>query len=528
MVIVILSQLCCAFDGGAECRSEAHGLLRWQGDCEYSARMSDEGLAPPTPRPKQHLSLLDTTCIIVGIIIGASIYEMSPTIAYHAAQPAIAVVNEVSFPSKSVRYPRPQMSPEEQSQVGIAAVIAVWTLGGIVALVGALCYAELATTYPREGGTYIFLRKAFGSSMAFSFAWIEFWIIRPGNIGALAYVFARYAAPLAQDFAGKYTHMALASGAILALSVVNLLGVRLGTWTQNVLTIGKILGLAVIAIVAFSLPAPAETTQVALDGRGGDGGSLTLALILVMFAYGGWSDMSYVAAEVRNPSKNIARALILGTLVVTAIYLTVNIGFIRGLGLDGFFQARTVAADVLRLRFGAVGGRAISLLICLSCLGAINGMIFTGARVYYAIGAEHRMFAWLGTWNERLGVPVRSLVLQGAVTIGLVIAFGLYKDGFQRLVVFTGPFFWGFFALVAVALVVLRDKDAGRVRTFRVPLYPLTPLVFGLSSLGMAYSALDYSLGHLAWEASWAVVVIAAGLAVFLFEPLAVSPTADR
>lgn len=480
--------------------------------------MNAEPAPTPAARPREHLSLLDTTCIIVGIIIGASIYEASPMIAYHAAQPAIAWLNDLSFPPSSIRSPRPELSPQEQTQIGMVAIIAVWSMGGLMALVGALCYAELATTYPREGGTYVFLREAFGRSLAFAFAWIEFWIIRPGNVGVIAFVFARYAAPLAGSFAGRYTQVTLAVLAILGLSLVNLLGVRCGAWTQNVLTIVKILGLAIIIGVALTLTSPTATTQIAGDARNGAGGSLALAMILVMFAYGGWSDMSYVAAEVRNPNRNIALALIVGTLAVSAIYLAINLAFVAGLGLDGFRNSQAVAADVLSLKLGPLGARAISLLICVSCLGAINGMTFTGARVYYAIGAEHPLFAWLGDWNYRLGVPARALVLQAAVTIALVIAFGLYQDGFQRLVVFTGPFFWGFFALVALALVVLRDKDHSRPRNFRAPLYPLTPFIFGMSSLLMAYSALQYSLSNLAWEASWAVVVIVAGLVVYIIE----------
>jgi amino acid transporter len=465
-------------------------------------------IANPLARPRQHLSLLDSTCIIVGIIIGASIYEASPSIAYLASQRAIDWTTRANW----------QLSPEAQSQIGIAAIIAVWTLGGLLALVGALCYAELATANPREGGTYIFLHEAFGRSVAFSFAWVEFWIIRPGNVGAIAYVFARYAAPFAGNFAGSYTRMTLAAAAIAALSLLNLLGVRLGAWTQNLMTIGKVVGLVIITAVAFLLPVSEATTQVALEGAKGVGGNLTLAMILVMFAYGGWSDMSYVAAEVRHPERNIARALVLGTLAVSAIYLMLNLAFAWGLGLDGFINSKAVAADVLSRGVGEWGGRAISLLICLSCLGAINGMIFTGSRVYFAVAAEHRLFAWLGAWNHERGIPSRSLLVQAVATVGIVIAFGLYENGFERLVVFTGPFFWGYFAMVGLALVVIRDKEPSATGTFRVPLYPVTPLVFMLSSLLMAFSALQYALGNLAWEATWAGAVLAAGLLVYLFD----------
>jgi amino acid transporter len=221
-----------------------------------------------------------------------------------------------------------------------------------------------------------------------------------------------------------------------------------------------------------------------------------------------------VAAEVRNPAKNITRALLLGILAVTGIYVLINFSFARGLGLNGFLSSQGVASDVLSARFGPGGARAISLLICISCLGAMNGMIFTGARVCYALGKNDRLFAWLGQWNERLGVPIRALVVQAGVTIALVIGFGLRKDGFKTLVISTSPFFWGFFVLVGLALIVLRDSEPDRPRLFRLPLFPILPAIFCLSSGYMMLSSIDYVSRNLAWEALWSVLVLISGFAV--------------
>jgi amino acid transporter len=273
--------------------------------------------------------------------------------------------------------------------------------------------------------------------------------------------------------------------------------------------------LIAIIVTALTLSPPGAVMYPARQP-----GSLPLAMILVMFAYGGWADMSFVAAEVRDPARNIFRALLLGTAAVVLIYVIVNQAFLHALGVEGLAVSRAVAAQVLQQRFGNRGGQAISLLVVISCLGGINGMLFTGARVYYALGTHHPIFRWLGTWNLQSGVPLRSLIVQTLVTLGLVIGFGLYPGGFDRLVVFTGPFYWGFIALVGVALVVLRLRG-GLTATFRVPLYPVTPILFSLTSGAMVYAAIDYAVRNLAWEALWAGIVLASGLAVGVFDWLA-------
>jgi amino acid transporter len=245
-------------------------------------------------------------------------------------------------------------------------------------------------------------------------------------------------------------------------------------------------------------------------------------MIFVMFAYGGWADMSFVAAEVRDPQRNIFRALLLGTAAVALIYIALNAAFIRALGLEGLIRSKAVAANVVELQFGGWGSRAISLLVVVSCLGGINGMLFTGARVYYALGTHHPAFRWLGDWNVTSGVPLRSLAVQMLVTLGLVIGFGIYSDGFSRLVVFTGPFYWGFIALVGVALIVLRLRGGeAAAATYRVPLFPVTPLLFTLTSGAMVYAAIDYAIRNRAPEAAWALVVILVGTAVGIVDWLA-------
>jgi amino acid transporter len=191
----------------------------------------------------------------------------------------------------------------------------------------------------------------------------------------------------------------------------------------------------------------------------------------------------------------------------------VNLAFLHALGIGGVANSEAVAADVLSLRLGTYGSRAMSLLVVVSCLGAINGMLFTGARVFYALGTHHPTFHWLGAWNEKTGVPLRSLILQAVVTLGLVAACR-DREGFERLVVFTAPFYWGFIALVGVALIVLRSRGGTVRATYRVPFYPLTPFVFAVTSGAMVYAGIDYAIRQRSPEAWWAFGVVAAGLVV--------------
>ncbi|HWB01190.1 MAG TPA: amino acid permease, partial [Pirellulales bacterium] len=396
----------------------------------------------PTAQPRARLSLLDATSLIVGIIIGSGLYRASPLIA---------------------------------GQVTSAwQLVAVWLIGGVFALAGALCYAELATTYPLEGGDFVYLSRAFGRVLGFMFAWCQLWIIRPGSVGAMAFVFAAYARELLP--LGRSSMLIYALSAVLLLCGVNIIGVRQGTWTQNLLTGAKVAGLLIV--IGLGLFAPPREVLAAPLVIGGPS-NWSLALILVLFAYSGWNEMPNVAAEVRDPRRNILRALVCGALAVTAIYVLVTIAFLRALGFAGVRASEAVAADLAAQALGPWGASAVSALICVSALGAMNGMTMTGSRVYYAFGRQHRMFAWLGRWHPRLGTPVASLVTEAAITTATIVAlaavYGPERDAFERLVRFTAPLFWIFLGLVGASLFVLRLHDRAVPRQFCVPGYPVVP-----------------------------------------------------
>ncbi|TMQ33272.1 MAG: amino acid permease [Planctomycetota bacterium] len=336
-------------------------------------------MASPQPQViRPQLSLWDAVSIIIGIVIGAGIYETTPLIFQQVSGPGLA--------------------------------LGVWALGGLLSLIGALCYAELATAYPQSGGDYVYLTRAFGPWMGFLFGWAQLVVIRTGNIGLMAYVFADYAVRL-WDF-GQDAALIYAVLSVSILSFLNILGIVFGKGTQNLLTLAKVLGLGGILIAGFLAP---QTSGQATTAAGSQSGSIGLAMVFVLYTYGGWNDAALVAAEQRNRRRNITLALVIGTSAITLIYLLVNLAYLRGLGFEGVKASRAVAADVLERYFGSNGSRIMCLLVMISALGAMNGMILTGSRVYSAMGADYGLFAWLGKWHPRLGSPLWSILTQFAL-----------------------------------------------------------------------------------------------------------------
>ena len=404
-------------------------------------------------KPVPQLSLFDSTCLIVGIIIGVGIYQMAPEIARGAG--------------------------------GGWGVAGLWTLGAVISLAGALCYAELASAYPQAGGDYVYLGRAYGGWAGFLFGWAQLAIVRPGDIAVIAFAFATYARAIYDPLAGTtfpWAQELYAVAAIILLTCINVLGVREGKWTQNLLTTAKALGL--LLLVAAGWWARPEAAPVERAGPL----PFSLALILVLFAYGGWNEMAYVAAEVRDPCRNILRALLAGVVAVTALYLLVNAAFLRALGYEGLAASRAAAADTVGAAWPGAGGVFISALICISALGALNGLIFTGARISYAVGADHALFGGLGRWHPRLGTPAAALVVQGAIAVSLLLVLG----SFVNAVLYTAATVYSFYLASTVAVIVLRFKEPGVERPFRVWGYPFVPLAFAGVCGFLIYSAVVY------------------------------------
>ena len=403
---------------------------------------------------KKELSLFDSTCIIVGIIIGVGIYEIAPIVA--------------------------------GCMQSTAGILGIWLVGGILALAGAICYSELATAFPRQGGDYVYLNRAYGNWAGYIFGFSQMFIIRPGDIALMAFVFARYASTLYPVFGKSFAFYA--GGAIAVLTLINILGVKQGKWTQNILTVIKALGLA--GIVIAGLLAPGSTAQAQPSSLTMNG--FELALILVLFTFGGWNEMAYVAAEVKKPQVNIVRALITGTIVVTVLYLLANTAFLHVLGPAKMASSQAVAVDTVAALIPGIASKGISILVCISALGALNGLIFTGSRISYAMGAEHRMFKRLGQWNESLGTPVWALILQGIMGLVIVFAAGSFID----TILYTAPAVWIFFLATGLSVFVLRKKEPKIPRPYRITGYPMPVILFCACALFMIYSCVSFALAR--------------------------------
>ena len=430
--------------------------------------------------PGKELSVFDSTCIIVGIIIGAGIYETAPTVA--------------------------------ACMGSWVSVLAVWLIGGLLALTGALCYAELATTYPREGGDYVYLSRAYGNWAGYLFGWSQLVIIRPGDIALMAFIFSRYAR---QIYRFPHSTTIYATSVVVVLTAINVLGVKEGKWTQNLLTLIKVMGL--LAIIVASILAPDVPPSV--ESEAFTMGGLKLALILVLFTFGGWNEMAYVAAEVKRPQQNIVRALVIGTTTVTVLYVLVNGAFLHALGYVKMAASKAVAVETIAAVFPETAGRAISILVCISTLGAINGLIFTGARISYAMGTEHTLFRSLGSWNRHLGTPMRALIAQGCLSLAIVLLARSFIDS----ILYTAPVVWLFFLATAMSVFVLRHKEPKTMRPYKVTGYPVTPIIFCACSVFMFYNCMSYAFTKTPVGLLISVSALLTGLLVYCFTDISSS-----
>ncbi len=432
------------------------------------------GEAAPSPS----LRVLDVMALTVGIVLGAGIFK-APSLV--AAQSASA-----------------------------EAMLLTWLLGGVASLVGALCYAELASAWPHPGGDYHYLYRALGRGPAFLFAWARLTVIPTGSIALLAFVFGDYATQLLP--LGPYSSPLYAAVLVVGLTALNIAGLQQGTRTQNLLTALEVLGVgAIIAVGLLLAPAPAPMEAAPVTPAGTAWG---LAMVFVLLTYGGWNEVAYLSSEVRGSRRTIAWSLLASIGLVTALYLLVNVAYLRGLGLAGMARSEAVAADLLQRSVGSVGAVVISVLIAISSLTSANATVLTGARTHYAFGRDSVLFNGLGQWHARAHGPARALLVQGAISLALVGLGTLTRQGFETMVEYTAPVFWLFFLLTGVSLLVLRVREPDAPRPFRVPLYPLTPLLFIGVCAYVLYSSLAYTgLGALA-----GLAVLATGGVLFAVE----------
>lgn len=408
-----------------------------------------------TVEPGKTLSIIDGIALIIGVVVGTGIFKTPSLVAANTGD------NLVFF--------------------------LTWFLGGAVSLIGALCYAELAVTYPHSGGDYHYLSRAFGQDVGFLFGWARMTVIQPGSIAMLAFVFGDYLSQLLPPF---FAPPFCAILAVVIMTYMNVMGTRQGTRTQNVLTALKVIGLVAVLITGVALAPPLPVMEPRASSTSG---SFGLAMVFVLLTFGGWNEAAYISAELRAGKKTMLYVLLWGIGAITVIYFLAGFAFLNGLGLDAMGRSEVVAADLMRKVFGEGGARFVSFLIAVSALGGINATIFTGARTNYALGRDFSLFGILGHWREKTNTPANALLLQGTIAAILVLLGALTRKGFVTMVEFTAPVFWLFFLLTGVSLVVLRIREPDAHRPFKTPLYPLIPVVFCSSCLYMLQASLSYT-----------------------------------
>jgi amino acid transporter len=429
--------------------------------------------------PQPLLGRADAIAIIVGIVIGAGIFKTPSMVA--------GVTGDVGW------------------------LVVAWILGAVVSLAGALCYAELATTYPHAGGDYHFLTRAWGRHASFLYAWARATVINTGAIALLAFVFG--------DYMQQVMPLGAAGGAlwgaliVIALTAINIAGLKASARTQNLLTIVEVAGLVAVAIAGFMAPAaaaaaPAFTATPPL-------GLFGLAMVFVLLTYGGWNEAAYISAELKGGRREIVPVLVWSLAIIAGVYLVVNLALLHGLGLKGLADSKAAGADVMQKVFGTVGAQALALFVAVAALTSINATMIVGARTNYAMGRDWPALRFMGGWHATRGTPVAAFVVQGVVSLALVAFGAMQHDGFESMVEFTAPVFWGFLLLVGISLFILRAKDGAAERPFRVPLYPLTPIVFCAACAWLCYSSVTYAMSRNAVHVS--LIVMAVGVVALLF-----------
>lgn len=386
--------------------------------------------------------------MVVGTIIGASIFVQPSEIARHLSSPG--------------------------------EIMLVWIACGVLTLFGAFVCAELASAFPQTGGLYVFLRDTFSPLAGFLWGWAMFWSIHTGIIAAIAVVFARYTAYFVP--AGDGGIRAMAVVVIIALSALNYVGVKAGSRVQTALTIAKLLAIAVVVVAGLLWAGLGSAeTHAAVHGAGPPPGApvseFLLAMVAGLFAYGGWHMVTYTAGETVMPARTIPTALVAGVAIVTVCYVALNLLYLAVLPLDAVRSSTRIAADAADAVLGRGGSAAMAGLVIVSSLGGLTGIVLTGPRVYYSMAQDGLAFRWLAYVHPVHRTPSKAIVAQ-AVWASILAATGAYRQLFTR-VIYTE---WLFFALMAAGLFVLRRRQGYRAE-YRTWGYPVVPIVFIVASL---------------------------------------------
>ncbi len=433
--------------------------------------------APVTPGHAAELArdlrFRDGVAIVVGSVIGSGIYLVPGAVARQ-------------IPSMKL-------------------VLLVWLAGGLLTLFGALSLAELGAMYPGAGGLYVYLRAAYGRSVGFLYGWGLLTLIHSGSLATLAVAFGLYFSELVS--LSPMQQKASSIAVILLLTLVNLFGLRLGKWVQNVLTVSKVGGIGLLIVLLFSAShkqhngiQPAAAPPLLLG--------IGAALVAVLWAFEGWHMVSFTAAEFRNPTRDLPRSLTWGALTLVAIFLLANVAYNQVLSPAELQATDRAAATAIDSAYGGPATIFVTVLILTSILGASNGIVLTGPRVYFAMAQDGLFFGSLARLHPRSRAPVTAIVIQGIWSACLTLA-GNFQELFTY-VIFTA---WIFYGLAALAVIVLRRREPNHPRPYRAPLYPVIPILFGLAALFI----ITITIANGPLHAFYGVALILAGVPVYWF-----------
>jgi APA family basic amino acid/polyamine antiporter len=428
---------------------------------------------------RRDLTLFDSISLVIGTIIGSGIFLVPAEIVRAVHTPGL--------------------------------MLAVWVIGGVLTLLGALSLAELGAAMPEAGGIYTFIGRAFGPLLGFLCGWMMFTVITSGSIATLGAAFPIYLGafvPLTPA-----TTKLVSIVAIVVMTWINIIGVKNGARLGNVLTILKVGGLVLMVLAVFLLPAqPGQSAAPAAPLPTGPVpfGHVGVALVAVLWAYEGWHDISFAAAEMKDPQRNFPRAVIGGVAIVITLYLLANLAYLKVLTPAEIASSERVALTAMTRVTGVWGGKILTAAILCSILGAMNSLILAGPRAYYQMAKDGLFFERVSRVHPKWQTPVESLVFQGLWSVFLVLFIGGFSQLFTY-VIFGG---WIFYGLAVLSVIVLRRKAPNMARPFHVPGYPVVPILFGVVALAI--------VGNTLWEtpkeASYGLAFIALGIPIYLVQ----------
>ena len=416
------------------------------------------GLGADEQSLARRLGLFDATMIVMGGIIGAGIFTNPYVVAQQVHTPFL--------------------------------ILGAWAVGGLIALSGAFIYAELSSQSSASGGQYVYLRDALHPLVAFGYGWSLLFVIQTGGMAAVALIFANHFFELVGVPATEFRAALLASVALALLTVINCIGVRAGSMTQNVFMILKLIAIAALVAFGLMVSPPAQNAGVEIPTASSVSLLQSLiafgaALIPAQFAYGGWQTACFVAGEVREPRRNLPRGLLFGVLGVIVVYLSVNYVCVHALGAEGLAQTKTPASAVMRLALGERGARFLAAGIAISTIGFLSQSMLTAPRVYFAMADDGLFFKQLA-WLNRARVPAIAIALQG----GLAIVIVMVASRFEQILNYVVSVDIIFFGLTAVCVFVFRKRTQGRGDFFRIPGHPFTTAFFILACMVITFSVI--------------------------------------